>query len=137
MTQEPPPVPAGPLERALLVALWESAPEKRTARDLHALVGAERGIGYTTVTKVLDRMVTKRLVKRKKKGRSYVYEAAIKQVSVQRSIIATALRSVVGTDSRPAVAALIGAVEDVSSELLDELAAELQTLRRGDDGDGT
>ena len=133
MAHEDPPVPGGSLERALLVALWEGGGGERSARDLHQVVGAERGIAYTTVTKVLDRMANKRLVKRRREGRTYLHKAAVEQTSTQRSVVAAALRSIVGTDPRPAVAALVGALEDVSPELLDELAAELAARGEGEE----
>lgn len=128
------PLPGGDLEHALLVALWELKDHKCTARQLHDIVGKRRGIVYTTVTKVLDRMVTKGLAARSKAGKAYVYHALVSKRETQRSLVRDVLANIMGKDPRPAVAALLGAIEDISSDLLDELAAELK--RRKDPNDG-
>ncbi|NOZ87266.1 MAG: BlaI/MecI/CopY family transcriptional regulator [Deltaproteobacteria bacterium] len=130
------PIPGGDLERALLVLLWEHRDSPCTARDLHDKIAKDRNIVYTTVTKVLDRMVEKGLIERRRAGRAFVYNARVNQEQTQRSIVRDALRSVLGKNPRPAVAALVGAIEDVSPELLDELAAQLAD-RRKEPGNGT
>lgn len=125
---DPAVVPGGELERALLGALWER--KKATARELYEDVGQARGIVYTTVAKVLDRLVEKRLVKRRRVGRAYVFRALAQQAETQRAMARGFIESLAGGEARPAVAALVGALEDVSPELLEELAAELRARRR-------
>lgn len=123
------PVPGGDLEMALLTELWSR--RSATARELHEAVGEPRGTVYTTVAKVLDRLVDKGLVKRRKAGRAYVYKAVAERGATQRAMVRTLLERMVGDDPQPAVAALVGAVEDVSEELLDQLAAELAARKGG------
>lgn len=130
------PIPGGDLERTLLVAIWDHRGAACTARDLHDQVGAKRGIVYTTVAKVLDRMVEKGLLSRQRTGRAYVYRAQVSPERTQRSVIRRAFQGIVGRNPRPALAALVGALEDVSPDLLDELAAELEA-RREEKDDGT
>lgn len=114
--------PGGDLENQLLVALWN---RQASARELHDAVGLARGIVYTTVAKVLDRMVEKRLVKRRRVGRAWLYSPIAEQAATQRAMARTMLANLVGKDPAPAIAALLGAMEDVSPALLDQLAAEL------------
>ncbi len=123
-----PVLPGGALERALLAALW--ARGEASARDLYERVGAPRGIVYTTVAKVLDRLVDKGMVRRRRSGRSYTYRAAIRREETQRAMARGLIEQLADGGPRPAVAALVGALEDVSPELLDELAAELAARRR-------
>lgn len=117
------PVPGGELERALLAELWSRG--EATGRELHQAVGEPRGTVYTTVAKVLDRLVDKRLVRRKRSGRSYSYKPIAERDSTQRAMARAMIEQLVGNGPKPAVAALVGALEDVSPELVDQLAAEL------------
>ncbi len=124
-----PPVPGGDLERALLAELWSRG--EATGRELHEAIGEPRGTVYTTVAKVLDRLVEKRIVRRRRTGRSYVYRPAAEREPTQREMARTLLAQLVGSDPRPAMAALVGALEDVSPQLLEQLAAELAARKGG------
>lgn len=126
------PGPGGDLELALLKALWSD--EDLTARELHQRVGETRGIVYTTVAKVLDRLVDKGLVKRRREGRAYIYRAVVARGSVQRNLARELLDRLSGGPPRPAMAALVDAIEDTEPGLLDELTAVIEERRR--DGHG-
>lgn len=121
-------LPGGDLERALLGELWVR--REATARELFDDIGGSRGIVYTTVAKVLDRLVAKGMVRRRRHGRAYLYRAVARRDETQRAMARGFIEQLAGDDPRPVVAALVGALEDVSPVLLDELAAEL-TARRG------
>ena len=131
MSDEPV-LPGGELERALLTALW--ARREATARELHDDVGGARGIVYTTVAKVLDRLVDKGVVRRRRAGRAYKYRAVAEREETQRAMARGFIEQLTDGGPRPAIAALVGALEDVSPKLLDELAAELKARRRRGDG---
>jgi len=61
-------------ETAILSILWESQP--CSVKTLHARLKDERGVGYTTVLKQIQRMHEKGLVTRKQgQGRSFLYSA--------------------------------------------------------------
>src|SRR5438477_247017 len=49
-----PSLPGGDLEYAILAAVWDSG--TISGRELHTRIGAPRGLVYTTVAKVLDRL---------------------------------------------------------------------------------
>ncbi len=131
-------IPGGDLEMALLSALWEhaAAPLARavSARELHGQVGVERGIVYTTVAKVLDRMLAKGMVARERAGRAYLYTPLVERGDTQRTMLRRMIAGVVGDDTQPAMAALVGALSDISPELLDQLTQELHKRRGGHDG---
>lgn len=125
-------LPGGELERALLTALWTR--QQATARELHDEIGAQRGTVYTTIAKVLDRLVDKGMVRRRRSGRAYTYRAVAERAQTQRAMARGLIEHLWDSGPRPAVAALVGALEDVSPELLDQLAAELKARRRRRDG---
>lgn len=126
------PPPRGELEAILLGLLWER--RQATVRELFDAIGHSRGIVYTTVAKVLDRMVDKGLVARRRMGRAWEYVAAVEREDTQRAMARDLIERLTGGGTRPAVAALVGALEDVDPELLDELEAELRAWREGQDG---
>lgn len=123
------PTPRGELELALLTELWSMPDHTASGRALHDRIGASRGIVYTTVTKVLDRLVEKGLVTRRREGRAFVYTSVVQRAETQRAMVRKVVGSIIGDDPQPAVAALIGAVEDISTELLEQLRAELETRK--------
>lgn len=124
-------MPGGELERTLLELLWSR--DQATARELFDAVRPARDIVYTTVAKVLDRLVGKRMLRRRRVGRAYVYTAVAERGVTQRAMARSLLEQIVGDDPQPAMAALVGAINDVSPELLDQLAAEIEAKREGDD----
>lgn len=61
-------------ETAILTILWENQP--CTVKTVHAKLKDERGVGYTTVLKQVQRMLDKGLVTRQQgQGRSFLYSA--------------------------------------------------------------
>ena len=121
-------LPGGTLEYAVLGALWDLGPS--SARDVLKRVGEERGLVYTTIATVLDRLFIKALVDRKKVGKTFVYRAKVFRETVLRARARDAVASVLGDQPRPAMAALVDAVEAVDPTLIDELE-RLVLARRG------
>lgn len=125
-------LPGGELEYAVLAALWELG--QATTREVHTLVGEPRQLVYTTIAKVLDRLREKGLVRRKELENSFVYRAAVTRAVVTKARAREAIASVLGDQPRPAVAALVDAVEAVDPDLLIEferLVAEKRAKRGG------
>lgn len=65
----------GALEAAVLEALWVS--EELATPAVFELVGKPRGLAYTTILTVLQRLHRKRLVNRVERGKSHLYSPAI------------------------------------------------------------
>jgi predicted transcriptional regulator len=120
------------LEAAVLNALWNL--ERASAREVYTLVGEPSGLVYTTVAKVLDRLVSKRLVTRTRRGHVFVYRAAIARQDVTRARLEAVLQRVLGPAPLPAIASLVDAVESVNPDLLDELSRLIALRRRSRGG---
>lgn len=56
-------------------------------RQVHDVVGERRGVGYTTVLKLLQIMTDKGLVERESAGRSHVYRAAAPREQTQTELV--------------------------------------------------
>jgi predicted transcriptional regulator len=132
VAKRPVPFPGGELEHAVLAALWEL--EGASAPEIHARVGEPRGLVYTTTAKVLDRLHTKRLVRRVRHGKSFFYTPALPRDLTETARVGDNLRRLLGPEPRPAIATLVDALESVDPALLDELARLVNARRRSRSG---
>jgi len=120
--------PGGNLEYAVLSALWRQG--RLSARQVHERVGLPAGLVYTTTAKVLERLTTKGLVERRRKGRVFVYRACVERPAVERARMARALGATFSAEPLPALAALVDTIEAVDPALLDELVRVVDARRR-------
>lgn len=67
-----------------------------TVREIHDRVSAGWDVGYTTVLKLLQRMLAKRLVERRQEGRAHRYMAAVAEDRTQRRLARDLVRRVFG-----------------------------------------
>jgi BlaI family penicillinase repressor len=122
------PIPGGELERAIMEALWEKG--CASAREVQVVVGAAQGLAYTTIATVLDRLCIKGLVARDRVGRAFVFRPAHARAAVEHAHARAMLERLLGPSPRPAVAALVEAVEAIDPTLLDDLARLVEARRR-------
>jgi BlaI family transcriptional regulator, penicillinase repressor len=123
-----PALPGGDLEYAVLAAIWDAG--SASAPEIHSSVGEPRGLAYTTVAKVLDRLHDKGLVARRRAGKAFVYTAKVSRDRLERARARHALRRLLGGEPVPAIAALVDAIEDIDPELIDELSRQVSARRR-------
>ena len=121
----------GDLERSVMEQLWDSTgrrPEGASVRDVLEALPGERGLAYTTVMTVLDRLSKKGLVTRERDGRAWRYTPA----GPRESHPAATMRAALG-DVPPRRAALLHFLDGATSEELDDLRAALSEVeqRRG------
>ena len=121
----------GDLERALMEQLWDSTsqrPEGASVRDVLGALPAERGLAYTTVMTVLDRLSKKGLVTRERDGRAWRYTPA----GTRESLTAETMRASLD-DASDRRATLLHFLDGASPDELDDLRAALSEVeqRRG------
>ena len=75
-------VPLGELEGPVLAALWDSGELSTPA--VHALIGKPRGLAYTTILTILQRLHKKGLAGRREEGRAHIYYAAVSREEFSR-----------------------------------------------------
>ena len=78
MPREIPP----PLELQCLKALWELG--EANVKDVRRVLTGNRKLAYTTVMTVLDRLVKKGGVERKKIGRSFIYVPLLSREALRK-----------------------------------------------------
>ena len=74
-----------PLELLCLRALWSL--EEGNVRDVQAVVAQARPLAYTTIMTVLDRLVRKGKLARRKMGRAFVYAPTTSRDEMRRTAI--------------------------------------------------
>ncbi|HXW35567.1 MAG TPA: BlaI/MecI/CopY family transcriptional regulator [Acidimicrobiales bacterium] len=105
----------GELERTVMDSLWEEDGNESTVRDVAEKLPDH---AYTTVATVLDRLVQKGLVSRRRSGRSILFAATITRAHHTATLMHEALATAGDSD-----AALVRFAETVSK-------AEAEILRR-------
>jgi|SRR5665647_9188 len=74
--------PLGDLEGPVLEALWDGGELPTPA--VHALIGKPRGLAYTTILTILQRLYKKGLAGRREEGRAHIYYAAVSREEFSR-----------------------------------------------------
>ena len=123
-----PSLPGGDLEYAILAAVWDGG--TISGRELHTRIGAPRGLVYTTVAKVLDRLHTKGLIARRRVGRVFLYTAKVPRERIEHARASETLRRLLGAKPEPAIATLVDAIEAIDPELVNELSRQVAARRR-------
>ena len=113
----------GPLERAVMDVLW-SREDDVTVRDVLE-TRAAKGLAYTTVMTVLDRLWKKGYVSRRRLGRAYAYRSRIDRESYLEGLLDEVLAS--ASDRREI---LLGFVKGASDDELAELRRVLRSIER-------
>lgn len=80
-SSRPFPLPSN-AELKILRELWSHG--ESTVREIHDRVSGEWSVGYTTVLKLLQRLLEKGLVNRREAGRAHVYRAAVSEERTRR-----------------------------------------------------
>lgn len=113
----------GELEASVLAALWDSG--ELATPDVFNHVGRPRGLAYTTILTVLQRLYRKGLVSRRGEGKAHVYSAALsrEQFSERRGeFLAGAM---IGLGSA-GLSAFLAEARRLDPEFMDKLRTELR-----------
>jgi BlaI family transcriptional regulator, penicillinase repressor len=121
-------LPGGELEYAVLFSVCDL--NEASVRDVHQRVGDGRGLAYTTIAKVLERLHLKALVSRERKGATLVYSPCVERKDIELARARISLRTLLAADPEPAMATLVEAMESLDSTLIDELERAV-AARRG------
>lgn len=117
----------GDLERAVIEHLWAQGEQAGgvTVREVHDAIGVERGLAYTTLMTVLDRMTKKGLVQRERDGRAWRYLAAASREQLTSDTLHQTLGELAGEQRR---GALLHFVDSSTPEDVAALRAALADL---------
>jgi predicted transcriptional regulator len=116
----------GDLERAVMDVLWD-LPEGQdaTVREVHAVLADDRGVAYTTIMTVMDRLARKGMVEQEREGRAYRYRARGSRAEMTADLMRGTLSELGEAERTPA---LVAFVEDASADEVAALRAALAAL---------
>jgi len=115
-------------ELAILQVLWRSGPS--TVREVHETLVPARGIGYTTILKLLQIMFDKGLVRRDETRRTHVYEAVVSEEDTQKTLVGDLVDRVFGGSASALLMRALSA-RKASPEELDEIRRLLDETEEG------
>ncbi len=119
----------GHLERQVLEETWRRG--ETSVREVYAAF--EERVAYTTLMTTLDRLYKKRLLKRRKDGRAFVYLPAVSPAEFERGITEDVIEGLLGHGAEsvePVLACIVDTVSERDRELLDELDRLIKEKRR-------
>ena len=109
------------LELEILKIVWQVEPA--TVRQVRDALASVRDLAYTTVMTVMSIMADKGYLKRKKNGRSYVYEAVYREQKASRNMLQDVIDRVFGGSTTAVLQHLLE-----SSEIDDEELRKIRSL---------
>ena len=115
-------------ELDILRVLWDRGPS--TVRDVHDALGERRGVGYTTVLKLMQIMAEKGLVLRDESSRSHVYRAKERPEATQRRLVRDLLARAFGGSTERLVLQALAAKKATPAEIA-EIRRLLDDMERG------
>jgi predicted transcriptional regulator len=115
-------------ELEILTVLWSRGPS--TVRDVHEAIARRKPTQYTTVLKMLQIMVEKRLVERNEEARAHVYQASRPREWTQRQIAGDLLERAFGGSAKSLVVGALSA-RKTSKEELAEIRKLLDEYEKG------
>jgi BlaI family penicillinase repressor len=121
-------------ELDVMAHFWEH--DSLSAPALFAELGEARGVTYSTIKTIVDRLEAKGAIKRvDNRGKTILYRAAVSRDRVRKPLVEAFLRRVFGDDLRPLFAQLIRD-EKLSADEIDYLKRLLAEADRGEEADG-
>ena len=102
-------------ELDVLTALWENGPS--SVRDVHRVLSQSRDILYTTTLKTMQVMYGKGLLTRDDSSRAHIYEAAVAQSDIEKTMLDGIADSLFSGSTARLVISALGHDKPTSDEL--------------------
>ena len=115
----------GSLQAEVMRAMWRL--DEATVDDVRATLPRSRRAAYTTIQTVMNRLLDRGLLDRKRRGKAFVYRARY----AESELVARAMRErLAGASADARTPALLSLIEGLKEEELDELATYANKVRR-------
>lgn len=121
----------GALEAKVMEVVWEL--DEPTVHDVIARLG--EGANYKTVMTVMNRLVDKGLLQRRKESRAFVYTPTIAREALLENLSRQVLAGLLADFGPAAIAQFVNAVEETDRDKLRDLAALIEH-KLGERGSG-
>jgi predicted transcriptional regulator len=115
----------GSLQAEVMRAMWRL--DEATVDDVRATLPRSRRAAYTTIQTVMNRLLDRGLLDRKRRGKAFVYRARYPE----SELVARAIRErLKGASADARTPALLSLIEGLKEEELGELATYANKVRR-------
>lgn len=107
-------------ELEILKILWESSP--LTVREIRdSMAAAGRDNAHTTVIAILNIMVDKKYLKKKKRGKGYLFWPVVSEENVSTKMLGDIVNRVFSGSAKSLILNLLDGEEDIDEDELKEL----------------
>ena len=120
----------GELEAKLMDAVWSL--DKPSVNDVIDYLGGD--LNYKTTMTVLNRLVDKKVLKRQRAGRFFVYTPTSSRDELLADVFDQMVRGMFGVEFRRiALAQMVETAEDLDPSLLDDITRLIETRKANDE----
>ena len=119
----------GDIEKPVMDVLWDR--DEVTGREVFEEVGRGRPLAFTTILTVLDRLLKKGLIRRTKRGRLFVYTAAMSRNDFVRQVSHEVLQGIMDISASSAATSFVDILYKTSPEEIERLSKLIEERKRG------
>ncbi len=120
----------GELEAEIMEILWGKN-EWRTGREIYENMKQKRTLAYTTVLTVIDRLVNKGLIiKKKNQENTYIYSPAMGKEEFKEEISRSVVKGLMEFAGKGTITAFVNILESTAPETIIELEKFLRERKR-------
>ncbi|MFC0116456.1 BlaI/MecI/CopY family transcriptional regulator [Pseudoalteromonas xiamenensis] len=118
----------GELEKLVLQYLWNES--DADAKQVHSVLGKERGNSLNTIQSTLERLYKKELLSRSKQGHAYFYRAKVDRETLIAQLITNVTSDFVEQGEHGLIAAFNSASAELNDAQLDKLEQLIEQQRK-------
>ncbi len=119
----------GDIEKPVMDVLWDR--DEVTGREVFEEVSRGRPLAFTTILTVLDRLLKKGLIRRTKRGRLFVYTAAMSRDDFVRQVSHEVLQGIMDISASSAATFFVDILYKASPEEIERLSKLIEERKRG------
>ena len=120
--------PPGELELSILKALWKAG--ELTGKEVWQKVKKERRVALTTVLTVLERLVNKGLIEKRKAEGLFIYRALIGAEEFTRGVSERLIRDYMDVAGTSLVTGFVDALESADPEFIERLSSFIEKKKK-------
>ena len=118
----------GDIERLVMDILWSRV--EVTGREVLEEIQKERPLAFTTILTVMDRLLKKGLIKRKKMGGVFVYAPSISRDEFVKQVSEEVLQGILDISASSAASSFVDILYKTSPDEMDRLSRLIEERKK-------
>ena len=118
----------GDIERLVMDILWSRA--EVTGREVLEEIQKERPLAFTTILTVMDRLLKKGLIRRKKRGGVFVYAPSISRDEFVKQVSEEVLQGILDISASSAASSFVDILYKTSPDEMDRLSRLIEERKK-------